>query len=92
MYRAIKSINGGEEVEFRHFNSLDNAYHWLQPSAWRQMQDLWHLKMIHAVREFFEVNTQPMCVDMIGFDEMEKPMYLYIQRIESWNDALPQDL
>lgn len=93
MYRAIKSINGGEEVEFRHFNCLENAYHWLQPSSWRQKQDLWHLKMLHAVKADFEANKAPNGYEMIGYDEVkDKPMFIYIQRVERWNDALPQDI
>ena len=93
MYRAIKSTNGGEEVEFRHFNSLENAYYWLQPAQWRQMRDNWHLKMLHAVKVDFEANKARNGYEMIGYDEVQdKPMFLYIQRIEAWNDALPQDI
>jgi hypothetical protein len=48
--------------------------------------------MIHVVREFFETNTGFYAYEMIGYDEMKKPMYLYIQRVERWNDPLPSDI
>ena len=93
MFRGIKSINGGEEVEFRQFKSLEDAYHWLQPTPWRQMQDSWHLKMLHAIRADFEANKAPNGYEVVGYDEVQsKPTFLYIQRINAWNDALPQDI
>jgi hypothetical protein len=93
MYRAIKSINGGEEVEGRHFNSLSDAYYWLQPALWRQMRDSWHLKMLHAVKVDFEANKAPNGYEMIGYDEVqEKPMFLYIQRVQHFSDPWPHDI
>lgn len=90
MYRAIKSFNGGEEVEYRHFNTLRDAYIWLQPSQWRQERELWHLKLMLAVID--DLGRNSLGYTAVGWNEDSKQQYLYIQKVQRWNDGLPADL
>ena len=89
MYRALKMVNGGEEAEFRHFNTLNTAYEWLIPRNERQMEEGWHIRLLHAVcREFEEWNAS---VVTIGWNEVtNREETRYIQYVDAWDDALPQ--
>jgi hypothetical protein len=87
MFRAIKMFNGGEEVEYRHFDALNAAYEWLTPSNQRQEQERWHLKMFNAVRR--EIDAWNLNVVTVGWNEQNAEETCYIQRVQAWNDALP---
>ncbi len=90
MFRALKFMNGGEQVEYKHFNTLSQAYAWLTPNNQAQEEERWHIKMLPAVRrEFEEWNLN---IITIGWNEMndDREETRYIQRVEMWNDNLPR--
>jgi hypothetical protein len=89
MYRAIKMINGGEQVEYKHFNTINAAYDWLIPTNTQQEEERWHLKLLPAVcREFVDWNAT---VVTMGWNEQENnEQTRYIQRVDMWNDYLPR--
>ncbi len=90
MFRALKFMNGGEQVEYKHFNTLTQAYMWLVPDTQTQEQERWHIKMLPPVRrEFEEWNLN---VVTVGWNELneEYEQTRYIQRVDAWNDDLPR--
>ena len=93
-YRALKYTNGGEEVEFRHFQSLNNAYDWLIPINDIQANERWHIKMIQPVVRAFDTWTNqhgsPIgLTEVIGWNELENETTIYIQTVTAWDSALP---
>ena len=90
MYRAIRMFNGGEKVEFAHFQTLSSAYNWLQPTNGVQEEERWHLKLLPAIRQDIEVGN--FRVVTAGFNEMlhAQECTLYIQVVERWDDELPR--
>lgn len=89
MFRALKFMNGGEQVEYKHFNTLNAAYEWLIPNNQQQYDERWHIKMLHAVRREFE--EWNLTVVTIGWNELnDAEETRYIQRVEMWNDELPR--
>jgi hypothetical protein len=89
MYRALKMFNGGEQVEYRHFNTLTAAYEWLIPNNQTQEEERWHLKLLPAIRREFE--DWNMTVVTMGWNELENnEQTRYIQRVDMWNDYLPR--
>jgi hypothetical protein len=94
MYRAIKYTDGGEAVEFRHFNTLNAAYTWLVPSIAVQQEERWHIKLLTAVIRCFEgmMNRadMPNHAEIVGWNEMQPETTIYIQTVQAWDDALPR--
>lgn len=89
MFRALKMINGGEEVEFKNFNTLNAAYEWLIPNNQTQEEERWHIKMLPAIRR--EIEEWNLNVITLGWNELEaREETRYIQRIDMWTDALPR--
>jgi hypothetical protein len=88
MFRAIKSFNGGERVEFQHFRTLVDAYGWLQPPLNDQMDERWHIKVFRAVQEAVEAGEQGRVV--VGWNELNAQTFLYIQEVSSYGTALPE--
>lgn len=87
-YRCIRTWNGCEEVEFKHVKRLDNGYHWLLPKLYVQVQERWHIKSLETVEK--ELSKQGINYVLIGWNEENYSESLYIQKICSWNDPLPQ--
>jgi hypothetical protein len=90
MYRAIKLFNFGQEVAFRHFTTLDDAYTWLLPNNARQEEERWHIKLKYAVRREFDNDNVQTSIVTVGWNEEENNEIQYIQRVEMWSDALPR--
>ena len=89
MFRALKMINGGEQVEYKHFNTLNAAYTWLIPDNQTQEEERWHIKMLPAIRR--EIEEWNLNVITIGWNELEaREETRYIQRVDMWNDDLPR--
>jgi hypothetical protein len=89
MFRALKMINGGEQVEYKHFNTLNAAYTWLIPDNQMQEEERWHIKMLPAIRR--EIEEWNLNVITIGWNELEaREETRYIQRVDMWNDDLPR--
>lgn len=93
-YRALKYTNGGEEVEFRHFNCINAAYKWLVPTLPIQSSEKWHIKLLPALIHAFEMdmNTYGRIkghLEVVGWNEMVEETTLYIQTVDAWDDALP---
>ncbi len=94
-YRALKYTNGGEEVTFRNFILLENAYNCLMPSPETQQQERWHIKMLPPVMHLFNnwMNNhggQGTHWEVIGWNELDPETTIYIQTVQSWDSALPQ--
>jgi hypothetical protein len=94
MYRAIKYTDGGEAVEFRHFNTLNAAYTWLVPANAVQQEERWHIKLLPPLMRAFETvmnraGRMEGHVEVVGWNEMEEETTVYIQTVEAWDDALP---
>ena len=93
-YRALKYTNGGEEVEFRHFQNLNTAYNWLMPTNAAQEAERWHIKMIQPVVRAFDtwMNQHGNMIgltEVIGWNEMDPETTIYIQTVATWDSALP---
>jgi hypothetical protein len=93
-YRAIKMKNGGEEVEFRHFETLVGAYTWLIPSEEVYDCEHWSLKpypeVLDLCKKWDTSKGQDCIMELVGWNEMEKETSVYIQRVSNWQDALPK--
>jgi len=94
-YRALKYTNGGEEVEFRHFQSLNDAYTWLIPINTIQRNELWHIKMLPLIVCAFDTwaNQHGSVIGLtesIGWNEMDPETTIYIQSVASWDSATPR--
>ena len=88
MYRAIKVFNGGESIEYTHYNGLNSAYESLVPEVYTQQDERWHIKLLPAVRREFE--EYHASVITIGWNELETGGETrYIQYVDTWKDALP---
>jgi hypothetical protein len=88
MYRALRMINGGEETEFRHFNTLNAAYEWIVPDNNQVQVERWHIKLLHAVRR--ELEDWHSRVSVIGWNELEDHEETrYIQIVDTWDSPLP---
>jgi hypothetical protein len=94
-YRALKYTNGGEEVEFRHFQSLNAAYTSLIPINDIQENERWHIKMLQPVVRAFDTwaNQHGSVIgltEVIGWNELDLETTIYIQSVASWDSALPR--
>jgi hypothetical protein len=90
----MKYTNGGEEVEFRHFRFLNEAYAWLMPTNATQEAERWHIKLFPALTRAFEMamNRSGSMVghmEVVGWNEMDPEKTVYIQTVDAWDDALP---
>lgn len=89
MYRAIRMFNGGEQVEFAHFQTLAGAYNWLRPTNEIQLDERWHIKLLPAIRQ--DIEERNFKTVTMGFNEMlnSQECTIYIQIVERWDTALP---
>lgn len=89
MYRAIRMFNGGDKVEYAHFQTIAGAYNWLRPTIDVQEEERWHIKLLPAIRQDIEVGN--FRVVTAGFNEMlnSQECTIYIQVVNQWDDALP---
>jgi len=88
MYRAIKIYNGGETVEFTHFNTLGKAYEWLTPSLNTQQEEKWHIRLLQSINE--DIRENHLHHVTVGYNESElNERTTYIQMVKVWDDALP---
>jgi hypothetical protein len=86
MYRAIRTINGSEHVEFKHFDSVRDAYVWLVPSIQIQNIEQWNLKLLCVIID--ELRTSLPYVH-VGNNVLENETSLYIQRVSEQDNPLP---
>ena len=94
-YRALKYTNGGEEVVFRNFRYLNEAYAWILPANAVQEAERWHIKLLPPLSRAFETvmnraGRMEGHVEVVGWNEMEEETTVYIQTVEAWDDALPR--
>lgn len=96
MYRAIKVMDGGVEVAFKHFDSITDAYKYFLPSLEDQKQDSWHIKLLWSVLEEFKTEpnwpTQKIAWNDVKNPETDMSYTLYIQKVEYMDDAMPNDI
>jgi hypothetical protein len=88
MFRAIKSFNGGERVEFQHFSTLADAYAWLLPPLNAQMDERWHLKVFPAIQNEMETGETERVT--VGWNELNAQSFLYVQEVSSFDTQLPE--
>lgn len=92
MFRAIRSFNGGQRVEFNHFNSIVEAYRWLLPSLDVQQGERWHIKLVWSVSEEmapFVDNHKWLSRVSVGYNEANTQA-TYIQHVYHYNTQLPE--
>lgn len=91
MYRAIKVH--GECVEMKEFDNITDAYKHFLPSLEDQKRYSWHVKLLWSViEEFKDVPnwpTQKIAWNDVKNPEEEESYTLYIQKIDSDNDPIP---
>ncbi len=97
LYRAIclKDQEDGFEgklFQIRHFQSVTDAYKWLQPAREDQERERWHLRLLWSVVEDFKVYE--MDIQEIGYNEPQNPeetqlTRLFIQKVEYMDSPLP---
>ncbi len=93
-YRALKYTNGGEEVVFRNFRYLNEAYAWLVPINAVQEAERWHIKLLPPLMRVFETvmnrdGRMEGHTEVVGWNELEEETTIYIQTVDAWDDALP---
>ena len=88
MYRAIKTINGSEHIEFKHFNTVRDSYVWLVPTLQVQGQEGWHLKLLWLVVQELDNINSPHYVH-VGNNILNHETSLYIQKVNQQDDTLP---
>ncbi len=88
MFRAIKSFNGGERVEFQHLCTLADAYAWLLPPLNVQKEEQWHLKVFTAVQSAMEAGETGRVA--VGWNELNAQTFLYVQEVSSFDVPLPE--
>lgn len=95
-WRAVQITDGGVKVTVEHFNTLEDAYKHFQPNIQRQKQEGWHLMTLVAARDYFN-SIQNATAIKIGWNEVQNPEdmenieSLYIQRVNDFNDPIPQE-
>ncbi len=92
MYRAIRTINGGETIEIKHFMASRDAYAWLTPSSEIQQRDRWHIKLLWTVIEGLRNarnSNQPHPWVSVGNDELLEGVHTYIQEVRDFQTPLP---
>lgn len=92
MFRAIRSFNGGQRVEYNHFNSIVEAYRWLLPSLDVQNQERWHIKLVWMVSEEmapFVDNHKWLSRVSVGYNEALTHA-TYIQHVYDYTTTLPE--
>ena len=92
MFRAIRTTNGGELIEVKHFMAIRDAYMWLQPTNEVQMRDRWHIKLLWAVIDGMRAarNTnQPHPWVSVGNDELLEGVHTYIQEVRDFQSPMP---
>jgi RNAse (barnase) inhibitor barstar len=87
-YRAIRTINGSEHIEFKHFDTLKDAYKWLIPTLQIQEHEGWHLKVLWVVVQELG-NTNPPFYITLGNNVLNHQTSLYIQKVNQQDDHLP---
>jgi hypothetical protein len=88
MYRAIKTINGSEHIEFKHFDTVRESYVWLVPTLQVQEQEGWHLKLLWLVVQELDNVISPYYVQ-VGNNLLNHETSLYIQKVNNQDDHLP---
>lgn len=92
MYRAIRSINGGEKTTLHHFDTILDAYTWLCPPRYIQEDDRWHLKLMWSIVEemrCLRLNGEMSPCILVGYDERIDGIHTYIQQVEDYNTRMP---
>jgi hypothetical protein len=94
-WRAVQITDGGVKVTMEHFNTLEEAYKHFQPNIQRQENEGWHLMSLTAVREYFSVENAVYIKigwnEVLNPEDMEKIESIYVQRVNDFNDAPPQE-
>ncbi len=93
MFRAIRSFNGGQRVEYCHFNSLLEAYRWLLPPLTVQEEERWHIKLVWQVSADMESlvqNSKWLSRVSVGYNEGNSQTFTYIQHVCDYNTSLPE--
>ena len=91
LYRALRMYNGGEKVEFAHFQTIKKAYDWLIPTIQKQHQERWHIKVLPVIQQTFETEKPIPTYISIGFNELlnSDECTVYIQLVDHYDDPLP---
>ena len=87
-YRAIRTINGSEHIEFKHFDTVKDAYKWLVPSLQVQEDEMWHLKVLWVVVQELDNTAVPFYIN-VGTNVLNHQTSLYIQKVNEQDDHLP---
>ena len=95
MYRAIKFINDGMEVCYKHFDTIEEAFKYYLPSLDDQEADSWHIQVLWKVIETFANDTE-LPFQRFGYTtvlnpETQSKNELFIQRVESIYAKKPFD-
>jgi RNAse (barnase) inhibitor barstar len=87
-YRAIRTINGSEHIEFKHFETIKDAYKCFLPTLEVQEDEGWHLKVLWFVVQELGNTEVPFYIN-VGNNVLDHQTSLYIQKVNQQDDHLP---